>query len=347
MSNKGIQVEEGQAVTTAIVEMFVLDASSIVPVGVNGIFRFHSGTTIAGQDIVWQGNTYTQMPVEAEGFEFNARGTQPRPRIRFSNVNGYFTGLVLLYQDLVGAKIIRKRTFYKRLDAVNYPGGVNPNADPTSLIPDDIFYINQKTAENKNVVEFELTSSLDMQDKVVPGDLITSHICRFHYRDSSCGEAEDYCFAQQDDSFIPAKSFGLFYRGRYSAALTYKRGTVTWIPGTGLALKKFYYATSTPVKGENIATSSHWVLDQVYRGVYNPIITYIAKDTVYRVIDTRTSRREYYYNPSGSLGIEPPSSPWIADRCSLNVNGCKLRFSEDVRGLPFGGFPGTNISPVA
>ena len=47
-----------------------------------------------------------------------------------------------------------------------------------------------------------------------------------------------------------------------------------------------------------------------------------------------------YYNVSGK---DPryDSDNWVQDQCSKNLSGCLLRFSQTTRGLPYGGFPGT------
>jgi len=99
----------------AIIDLYELDASAVG----GGLTRYHPGRNANMRPIVWQGNTYTPFPVEATGFELNVRGTLPRPTIRFANINGFIGSLVHQYDDLVGAKITRKRTLAKYLDAAN------------------------------------------------------------------------------------------------------------------------------------------------------------------------------------------------------------------------------------
>ena len=108
-------------------------------------------------NIVWAGNTYQAFPVEAEGFEYNGSGQLPRPKIRVSNIMGTITA-IMLTTPLEGAKVTRIRTMARYLDAVNFPGGVNPlgTPDPTASFPAEIFYIDRKSAETRDVVEFEL-----------------------------------------------------------------------------------------------------------------------------------------------------------------------------------------------
>jgi len=93
----------------------------------------------------------------------------------------------LAYDDLLGAKVTRKRTMQKYLDAVNFDAGVNPNADPTAEFPDDIYYIERKTGESKTVVEFELSASFDVQGVRLPRRQIIQNICPWKYRGAECG----------------------------------------------------------------------------------------------------------------------------------------------------------------
>ena len=167
----------------AIVELFEVD---LTPFG-GDLLRFHAGTNQLTQNIVWQGNTYTAFPVQASGFEFTGQGQAPRPRLLVANVFGSITALVLQYDDIVGAKVTRKRTLSKYLDAVNFPGGVNPTADPTAEFPNDVFYVDRKSSENNEIVEFELAPAMDVTGVMLPRRQIIQNICPWRYRGAECG----------------------------------------------------------------------------------------------------------------------------------------------------------------
>ncbi len=77
------------------------------------------------------------MPIEANGFAKSGRGTQPRPTIKASNAAGILGALVRDNEDLVGARVTRRRTFVKYLDAVNFSGG-NASANPNVHFSDEI-----------------------------------------------------------------------------------------------------------------------------------------------------------------------------------------------------------------
>lgn len=170
---------------TALVELFELD---LTPFG-GDVVRFHGGKNSLVGNIVFDGNTYSAYPIEANGFELNGRGKLPRPTLRVANVTGEITGLVLDYQDLLGAKLTRIRTLAKYLDAVNFPGGVNATADPDQRLPDEIWYIDRKSQENKVVVEFELTASFDVVGVQLPRRQIIQNVCPWEYRGTECGYA--------------------------------------------------------------------------------------------------------------------------------------------------------------
>jgi len=167
----------------AIVELFDLD---LTPFG-GEVLRFHAGTNGLIQNVTWQGSVYTAFPVQATGFEFNGQGQAARPRLVVANVVGAITALVLQYQDIVGAKVTRRRTLAKYLDAVNFPGGTNPSADPTAEFPVDVFYVDRKSAETNEVVEFELAPAMDLTGVMLPRRQIVQNICPWRYRGAECG----------------------------------------------------------------------------------------------------------------------------------------------------------------
>lgn len=182
---------------SAIIELFVLDGTSIG----DGIFRFHAGTNELHSDIVWQGETYIKFPIEVKGFEINGQGQLPRPKLKTSNYMSTITTLLMSYSDLIGAKLIRKRTLKKYLDAVNFASG-NPSADATAEFPDDIFFVDRKVLENRDVVEFELSSSLDLSGVELPRRKIIQNICPFKYKSTECGYAGSSYFRSDDTSTL-------------------------------------------------------------------------------------------------------------------------------------------------
>jgi lambda family phage minor tail protein L len=183
---------------SAIIELFELDATNVSA----GVFRFHAGTNGLTQDVTWQTLDYTRFPILATGFEYNGAGQLPRPKIQVSNLLSAVTALLLAYQDLLGAKFTRKRTLAKFLDAVNFPGSVNATADSTAAFPDEVFYIDRKSSENRNGVEFELAASFDLMGVQLPRRQIIQNSCPWVYRGGECGYTGSDYFTITDESTL-------------------------------------------------------------------------------------------------------------------------------------------------
>lgn len=173
-----------QTPSGTLIEMFEVDASAMGA----GIFRFHAGTNEFNGDLIWQGNTYAAFPVEASGFDISGNTQLPRPKLTFSNVNQVVGALVRSYQDLLGAKVSRFRTYAKYLDEANFVGG-NAQADPNAHFPPDIFIVERKVSETKLQIEFELTSAVDLEEIRLPKRQLLASSCNAVYKSSRCGYA--------------------------------------------------------------------------------------------------------------------------------------------------------------
>ena len=164
---------------SSIIELFVLQlvsslhgTSSGLPSSnnENNIYRFHAGSNLnANGEIVWAGKSYMRFPVTAEGFAFQ-RGQLPRPKLTVSNATGLMSlilesvNLVTVGNDLTGATVTRIRTMARFLDAVNFPGSSNPlgTPDPTAEFKREIYTVDRKATENREIVEFELAAVFDL-----------------------------------------------------------------------------------------------------------------------------------------------------------------------------------------
>jgi len=161
--------------------LYTLDARALAPS--EPLLRFHGHRQ--SNTIVWQGNSFAAWPIDANGFA-RTSDQQPMPRLAVGNVNSSITALCLAFQDLVGAKITRQRTFVKYLDAVNFPGG-NPTADPTQEMMPEVWFIERKVSETPTVVEFELASPLSFGNVQFPRRQIIANNCPWQYRGAGCG----------------------------------------------------------------------------------------------------------------------------------------------------------------
>lgn len=189
-----IVVEINSLAPSAVIELFEIDSTDLG----GDVIRFHAGTNGLKQNIFWQGNEFIRYPIVATGFDLTGQGQNPRPNLKVSNYMGTVTALLLAYSDLIGAKLTRKRTLKKYLDAVNFSGGVNPTADPDAHFPDDVFFIDRKALENEQVVEFELASAMDLQGVRLPRRQIIQNLCPWRYRSGECGYTGDDYFDKDD-----------------------------------------------------------------------------------------------------------------------------------------------------
>ena len=148
------------------------------------VYLFHSGNNMKDSlDIIWQANTYSRMPVKAEGFKYSGKGKLPRPTLTLSNLLGTITAILQLtnqitpLSDLAGAKVTRRRELSRDLDEENFPSNVNPykvgSVDPSAELPREVYFIERKTIENRNIVQFELVSSFDLFGVSAPKKLVT------------------------------------------------------------------------------------------------------------------------------------------------------------------------------
>ena len=158
------------------IELWELNATSIG----GGIVRFQG---MQDGKIWFQGLDYDAYPCQGEGFEQTGE-QQPVPKFRVGNTDRAITILCQLYDDLVGATLTRRRTYAKYLDAVNFVGG-NPTADPTQERA-ELWFIERKSSESFESVEFELSSALDFNGVKLPRRQIIANQCGWQYRDANC-----------------------------------------------------------------------------------------------------------------------------------------------------------------
>lgn len=97
------------------IELFEVDCAAIG----GDVMRFHGH--LQSTSIVWQGKEYKPWPIEAAGFERTSDARQPSPTLTVGDINGTITALCIALDDLVGAKVYRRRTLAKYLDAINFP----------------------------------------------------------------------------------------------------------------------------------------------------------------------------------------------------------------------------------
>ncbi|MBD35900.1 MAG: phage minor tail protein L [Actinobacteria bacterium] len=351
-----------------IIELFELDFSSLqnhidmlklksqLNIGSEPVYRFHGGKNLSNP-IYWQGNGYQPVPIVFEGMESKGDGTLPRPKIGILNIDGLLSRIVSSNDDFVGCIVTRKRTFAKFLDNRNFQNrnlnedGVNPfgKSDPQAHLPDDIFFINRKVAENKDLIQFELCSALELGSSILPGRIVRSDYCNWKYRcvvgcrygmDKSSendglprADSNDKVFIGKNGHLSPGESLNvskteeIFEWNRYGV----KKDGQAWLIGANEDGKRYGYLRGDVVK-------------------ISPTFSRTQADEVPMVfVCVRGHNDPSEFHPLDSKDV------WVRDSCSRTVNGCLLRFGfeADANGeidtnspkkpqmIPFGGFPAT------
>ena len=128
-------------------------------------------------------NSYTALPVAAEGFEVQSDGAAQRPTITFANVLSTFgdalqleDGTVLTNKDLLGKKVYRRRTLYK------YCYGQSGDSPDRSIeYPIQMYFVDRIATETPELIVFELASGYDLAGIMTPRRVITGNSCSWIY----------------------------------------------------------------------------------------------------------------------------------------------------------------------
>ena len=314
--------------------------------------NIHGGTNGINGKIIFDGQEYLPVPVETEGFEILGDQRLPRPKMRISNAGLYASSLLRKYNNLNNAKVVRRRTFAKFLDDANFPNGGNPwgTANPNARMPDDKYFISRKTSENKLQVEFELVTSLELENIDVPHRKVSARYCPWIYRGYGCKygynkptAGEDRPMADVDDSqFIEGSSNSWNLN---SAIFPTQHSSNKTTAAAVLTARGLWSGTLA----NNAIASTYRIGDYIYtlsdRALYGQGLTanYYQQHPVYYVC-------KQAHTPTSGLHPAIATGFWVKDACSKKLGGCKIRFSNDDistdtinKGydLPYGGFPGT------
>lgn len=289
---------------TALLDFFTIQYDAFNP---EALFYFHGGCNeVDGllQNIVWQGQNYYAIPLETEDFEVVANQRTPRPKIKFSNPEFYISQILRKFNRLLNAKVTRKRVYIKYLDAINFQGGINPYGVPNEEggFTEDVFFINRVVSENRAYVEFELSSSLELENVKVPARQIIARYCSFCYRGAGClydGAPKKTVRDEDFEDSTETPIVNLVARGEWKADTAYNVGD-------------YVYKNSKIVRE---------------RGVNPSELTYVKIFFVCK--SSHTSEEDN--TPFKRTDL------WDKDDCSRRVQGCKARYSSN---LPFGGFLG-------
>jgi lambda family phage minor tail protein L len=183
----------------AIVKLFHLDLHNQG----GGHYYYHPYTQLYPNIISFQGYNYQPFAFKDEGWDWNTKGTLPRPVITIANIGSAVTNLLRQFNDFIGCEVTRHRTYTDFLDD-------GPTPDPTQEFPPDIFVVDRKRSETNTIVELELSMKADAEGKQLPGRQIIANFCMWKYRDTNCGYAGPPLANDQDDLLTVGTDRGLY-----------------------------------------------------------------------------------------------------------------------------------------
>tara|TARA_Y100001938_G_scaffold151215_1_gene247663 strand:+ start:3170 stop:4078 length:909 start_codon:yes stop_codon:yes gene_type:complete len=250
-------------------EIVLFEISNIA--NTSDIIRFHGGSNAIKDSLVFDSLEYFFIPNSIEGLEDRNDGSLARPTLDLINIDGFFSKYIIDKDDLIGADVKIIRTFLRFLDAVNFLNyssdtefwnqmGVNP--DPNSKLKDQIFIINQKITENKNLIKYELSSPLDLENVSIPKRQIINNYCAWKYRGKGCFYSGD----PKADSNNAVFTGTLNNRGEWVEGISYSKNDFVFVSiKDGNKTRKVFYVciTANTSDGDNKPTvnSKVWAQD--------------------------------------------------------------------------------------
>lgn len=363
----------------AIVELIDLDLFPITNDPAD-IFYFTNQLKPDDTKIQWKGNIYEPIPIASAGYEKSTTGQIAQPSLTVANVLGTFTQVISELDDLVGAKVTRRRTLGKYLDG-------EPGADPLQEFPIDVFFIERKVQESSMIISWELTSVLDLEGLKLPRRIITQNYCQWRYRGSECGYTGGILYGSNDRPIntaglsaaaVTVINAGLLLEQRQRERIDATNARNASIGNKNQQCEEFVrlesrYSLSPLGEGrfyvmsifeEEVSDAAYWenelvTLGTVYRqgiqatrgfyeierwgldaGACSTATAQLATADANLVTAENNVTAAEVALAAANAALPLSDSLRLLDVCGKRVDSCKLRFPYT--SLPFGGFPGAN-----
>jgi len=375
-SIKSLNFELSNLTPSSLITLFEIDLNKLVEskgitlgsdaiaMGVNadvndGVLKFHNNIKVFNSFIVWQGKKYYPVPINAEGFESSTKGTLPQPSLSIASQSETGTDQLALlkneirkFGDIIGSKVTRRRTFAKYLDKINFtvegilspgssitlPDGYEP--DPYAELPKDVYYIERKQTENKNILTYQLSSILDLEGTKIPKRIINADKCVWQYRGIGCWYQHAEEVTNADGNSVTENPIPLLEKAQLETINQDPLSDETGLPKNAPPVANDKNERLGPGKNQR-----EWLASKAY----------VVGDYVY----LEKEKIKYYFVCAKDNGqdtdtdaILPPNPEyWAADECSKTLTGCRMRWGSKKgkvndtgcaipKGqLPFGGFP--------
>lgn len=261
MTNLIVSDSQDLEIASPLIELFEMTIGT----GSNNVLYFHAAKDLdaatANKDIIFDGNTYTTLPIELDDIEKKTGGAMNRPTLTIANVesilktgsafktqmeDGTWDGTVddelvsasgFTLDDLIGQRLTRRRTLEK------YTGsGVTAVEFDT-----ETFIIDRVASKNPIFVSLELASPADIGGIRVPNRQVIGKYCPWVYQgaedsvtQSACswalnnqytksGLGYSFYFTFDDEplvlaSYFPSNSTNAMWKAVYAAGVPYVAG---------------------------------------------------------------------------------------------------------------------------
>jgi lambda family phage minor tail protein L len=348
-----------QRVTSDLVELYQVQ----VPSGYVYFTTYPTSVTFRDYYSPYTTRTYTPLPIAFTGYESKADGAYSRPRVTFANVLTTFKDALGSNDDLIGRKVIRRKTLFSQLTT-------GSGSTPPVELPKQIFIIDRIESESPTQVIFELAAPFDLANIKVPGRYIIPNTCAWIYQGNAADRSLQKiggCTWRENNSnpgfavyydynnYLIASSFATHTGGSYTKNVLYRvTKTLTRINenGSTTSVSGFDYWQAI-TNGSGVVVPSNFRRCRAY-------VAYNASTIYYNYKEGRLYSDVVLYNNkmwactkshSGQAPIEGSNFWERIDVCAKKLSSCAVRFkatqsdgvtlvdqNESIV-LPYGGFP--------
>lgn len=176
----------------ALINLYIIDGSHLSPKWGGKIYLVSPEQT-GGKSVRYVDErldatslvNYQPVPIAASDFKLTGSNRLPNPKLSIANVDGQMTSLSYDFDDLIGFRLWRLRTYAKYLHSV---GGVAQSTyDAAAVFTPELWWFNRKTEETNLGVIYELASAMDIEGLQIPTRKLYANFCPFAYGSPECG----------------------------------------------------------------------------------------------------------------------------------------------------------------
>lgn len=306
--------------------------------------------------------TYYPVPSSLEGIEHKSEGQFPQPTLTIANIlrssgNDSFSGLLgsLSYEDILGFKVIRRRTLKK------YLHGESGDANPPVELPRDVFYLDRIEDETPDRVVFTTVLPIDFTGVTLPKRNIIGNRCPWVYQGASrnknewekvggcnwmenssiiIGDNYAYVYVNEDDEYLidSTTTFTLYSSGSVDRFSFYKvvKSGLTKISETGTlstATDYDYWQNLTGVDTTPSDLSPNWRRVRIYTEFTGSPTVNVYTNSSYNSYFRTGTTPDYTIWKAVSRSQQSAAAPtetgvlWErGDKCGKRIDSCKARF---------------------